>query len=75
MLIQFAHHLAEVYGPNAAIYASTQVSLNGRDPTSLVDRTVDLTKVERGFGRKLGSFHLIRVTAIQLKKYPAKQVA
>lgn len=50
MILQFAHHLAEVYRArgveNLAISAEAYVSLNGRASRLLIDPTVDLTLEE-----------------------------
>jgi len=52
LILQMAHHIGRMYearrpGP-AEVYATTQISLNGRRPTPLVDPGVDLMKVRDG---------------------------
>lgn len=42
LIRQFAHHLADVAGPGAKVYADALISLNGRKPQLMVDPKVDL---------------------------------
>ncbi len=55
MILQFAHHLAEVWAEEEGIApvevrADVCSSLNGRWPARLIDPTRDLTKIERDMG-------------------------
>ncbi len=56
MMVQYAHHLEEIYRErgidNLKITAQTRVTLNGRKGRPLIDPTVDLTQVERGWHHK-----------------------
>jgi len=55
MILALAHYIAEDYRlrghPDVEVRADSLVSLNGRAPARLIDPTVDLAKVEDGFGR------------------------
>lgn len=55
MLLQYAHHLARRYekrGREVEVYATANVSLNGRQAQLLIDPEVDLAKQKRGLARK-----------------------
>jgi vitamin K-dependent gamma-carboxylase len=52
MILQFAHHLRDHYkakGEEVEVYAHIRVKLNGRRRQYLIDREVDLAKVEWSF--------------------------
>jgi vitamin K-dependent gamma-carboxylase len=50
MLIQYAHHLAQLHGPGTEVYAQVFASLNGRRAAPFVDDTVDLAREIRSPG-------------------------
>ncbi len=56
MILQFAHYLEQQYRQqgmnNVKITAESYVTLNGRRSKLMIDPTVDLTEVERGFADK-----------------------
>ena len=54
LILQLAHHIRDDFnargmGP-VAVFADTQVSLNGRAARPMIDATVDLARVEDGLG-------------------------
>ncbi|HEY0261999.1 MAG TPA: HTTM domain-containing protein [Chitinophagales bacterium] len=51
MILQFAHHLAEVYKTDE-VYAESYVSVNGHGSKLMIDSTVNLAKEKDGFGAK-----------------------
>jgi vitamin K-dependent gamma-carboxylase len=45
-ILQFAHHLKAKY-PAASIHASSRVSVNGKPPREMIDRSIDLSQRPR----------------------------
>lgn len=54
LILQLAHHIADVYGPRTSagveVRASTLVSLNGRRGVPMIDPSVDLATIHDGLG-------------------------
>lgn len=52
MILQFAHFLADSFGPNVEVRAEAYVSLNGRRSRLLLDPTIDLSSEENSWRAK-----------------------